>query len=433
MSGLSWAFVFVVSLPAAALYSFLPNMDLNAPGQLVLLGMAATKATPLLHISLLVMTALSWGCMLLGYVASGGTTRFRPSPPFCTYPLVNRRAWIVTCGVVIISVSSVVTLMKTLKQESFGELVGFITSDYRVNWTASTKGFLDALAFALINSMLPLAFLGLTIQTRLRILRYLLILPLAVILILMCGSRRAATVLLLVTLMGQLPKNRRMAISIAIALPIIVITMVLFGRAIPGILGGEERGAMEVLSDRAWDHAGYISSELAISHTESLSTLTWFESWPRMGVDHVLSVLRLLPEQSIFGAEFTQRFTRHATNMHIGDPGANDIPVGFIGAVWVDGYWLGVIVLPLALGLFAGRFDRWIHGRDGISGPGWYAIAYLNFTVYFQILNSGTLDFTMSPTNVLAALMCVFLLAAHPAKRRQGTQIALGPDELRYA
>jgi hypothetical protein len=432
MSGLSWAFVLVVSLPAAALYNFLPNMDLNAPGQLVLLGMAATNATPLLHVSLLAMTALSWGSILLGYVASGGTTRFRRPPSFCTYPLVNRRAWIVTCVIVMISISSVVTLMQILKQESFGALVGFITSDYRVNWTASTKGFFDALAFALINSMLPLAFLGLTIQTRWRTLRYLIILPLAVILLLMCGSRRAATVLLLVTLMSQLPRNRIMALSIAFALPIIIVIMVLFGRAIPGMIGGEERSATEVLSDRAWDHAGYISSELAISQTASLSTMTWFDNWPRMGVDHVLSVLRLLPEQSIFGTEFTQRFTRHATNMHIGDPGANDIPVGFIGAVWVDGYWLGVIVLPLALGLFAGRFDRWIHSRDGISGPGWYAIAYLNFTVYFQTLNSGTLDFTMSPTNVFAALMCAFLLAAHPAVRRQGAKIALGLDELRH-
>lgn len=433
MSGLSWAFVLVVSLPAAVLYNFLPHMDLNAPGQLVLLSMAATNATPLLHISLLGMTALSWGSILLGYVASGGTTRLHRSPFFCTYPLVNRRAWIVTCVVALISIASVVALMQILQQESFGELVGFITSDYRVNWTASNKGFLDALAFALINSMLPLAFLGLTIQTRWRTLRYLILVPLAVILILMCGSRRAATVLLLVTLMSQLPRNRLVAISIAFALPIIVVTMVLFGRAIPGILGGESRSAMEVLSDRIWDHAGYISSELAISHTESLSTMTWFESWPRMGADHALSVLRLLPEQSMFGAEFTQRFTRYATEMHIGDPGANDIPVGFIGAAWVDGYWLGVIVLPLALGLFAGRFDRWIHSRDGMSGPGWYAIAYINFTVYFQILNSGTLDFTMSPTSVLAGLMCAFLLAAHPAKRRQSRQIALGSDELRHA
>ena len=130
-------------------------------------------------------------------------------------------------------------------------------------------------------------------------------------------------------------------------------------------------------------------------------------------------MLRLLPEQSILGVEFAERFTRYATSQHIKDPSANDIPVGFIGAAWVDGYLLGIFILPMTLGLITAKFDIWIHSRDGISGSGWYAIAYLNFIIYFQTLNTGSLDFTMSPTNVFVSLMCVYILAAHTLKPRR--------------
>ena len=419
MSGLSWAFLLVVSLPAVALYVCLPHMDLGAPGQLSLLGKVATNAKPQVHILLQVMTALAWAAIFLGYKIGGGTPRFRIRPSLCKFPRINRRAWIVTGVTGIIACTSVVILMKTLQQASLSELVTFVTIDYRVNWTASTKGFLDSLAFSFINSLLPLSLLCTTIPTRWRILKILCGVPLALGLVLMSGSRRAALVLLLVVSMGQIARSRRLAISIAMSLPIVAITVVLFGRSILATTGGGNRSTTEVLSDQAWDHAGYISSELAISQTESLSTLTWFDGWPRLGLDHLLSAMRLVPEQSILGSEFAERFTRYATYMHIGDPSANDIPVGFVGAVWVDGYWLGIFVLPAILGILAARLDSWIHSRDGMSGPGWYAIAYLNFMLYFQTLNSGTLDFTMSPTTIVGGLMCAYILVAHPSKRLQ--------------
>jgi hypothetical protein len=394
-------------------------MDLGAIGQLSLLCLAATKATPFIHMLLLALTAFSWASICLGYKIGGGTTGFRSPPPICNCPHVNRRAWIVTIATGIIACTSAVILMKTFQQASFGELVTFITFDYRVNWNTSTKGFLDSLAFSFINSLLPLSLLCLSIQTHWRVSKVLFSLTIALILVLLSGSRRATLVLLLVMCMSQLSRSRRLAISIACSLPIIAIAVVLFGRSIIMTIGDGNQSRKEILSDQAWDQAGYISSQLAISQIESLSTLTWFDSWPRMGVDHLLSVLRLLPEQLILGVEFAERFTRHATSQHIEDPSANDIPVGFIGAAWVDGYLLGIFILPMTLGLITAKFDIWIHSRDGISGPGWYAIAYLNFIIYFQTLNTGSLDFTMSPTNVFVSLMCVYILAAHTSKPRR--------------
>ena len=424
MSGLSWAFLLTVSLPTTALYVCLPHMDLGAVGQLSLLGIAATKATPFVHMLLLALTAVSWASICLGYKIGGCTTRFWSPRLICNCPHVNRRAWIVTVATGIIACTSAVILMKTFQLASFGELVTFITFDYRVNWTSSTKGFLDSLAFSFINSLLPLSLLCLSIQSHWRVSKVLFSLPLALILVLLSGSRRAALVLLLVMCMSQLSRSRRLAISIAFPLLIITIAVVLFGRSIIQTIGDGNLSRTEILSDQPWDHAGYISSELAISQIESLSTLTWFDGWPRMGVDHLLSMLRLLPEKSILGVEFAERFTRHATSQHIQDPSANDIPVGFIGAAWVDGYLLGIFFLPMTLGLITARFDIWIHSRDGISGPGWYAIAYLNFIIYFQTLNTGSLDFTMSPTNVFVGLMCVYILTAHTSKQRRTPKLS---------
>lgn len=423
MSGLTWAFLLVVTLPATALYTCLPHMDLNARGHLPLLGEAATKATATTHISLQIMTLLSWALIVVGYKVAGGVTRPCSTPAPYHSKVIHYRAWLVSGIICVIAGTSIVILAKTLKQDSLRELVSFIMSNYRVNWGTDSRGFWDSLAFSFINSMLSLSLLPLTIQTNWRISRFIVSVPLAVLLMLMCGSRRAAIVLMLVLLMSQLSRSRRVAIFLAFFLPLVAITMVLFGRSILSRLGDGDRSQTEVVSEQTWDHAGYIASELAISHTESLSTLIWFDHWPRLGVDHILSVLRLLPEQSILGSEFAERFTRHATYMHIGDASANDIPVGFIGAVWVDGYWLGIFVLPMVLGLFAAKFDHWIHSRVGMSGTGWYAIAYLNYVIFFQTLNSGTLDFTLSPTTVIAGALCAFLLSGHPGKQRAAVSV----------
>src|SRR5690606_13441498 len=95
-------------------------------------------------------------------------------------------------------------------------------------------------------------------------------------------------------------------------------------------------------------------SEIGITLTESLGTISLLEMPPRYGIDHLMSVAQRFPEGALgFVIDFPERIVRISTAI-FDDPWGADLPPGFMGQMWLDFRVLGPIVWGAVMGLQVG-------------------------------------------------------------------------------
>lgn len=164
-----------------------------------------------------------------------------------------------------------------------------------------------------------------------------------------------------------------------------------------------------VVSDDSWTGALLrAAADIGITIIESLGTLQFMDIGLRFGQDHLISMLQILPEQSLgFDFDYPERIVRLSTEAMDG-PDALDIPPGLIGQMWLDFRMLGPVIWGLAFGLQMGVVQSFFEntGRTRQAAAFFVVIIF----VIALPLNSGSYDFTFSidiVVLVLALLLCV--------------------------
>jgi hypothetical protein len=132
--------------------------------------------------------------------------------------------------------------------------------------------------------------------------------------------------------------------------------------------------------------------EVGIGQIQSHGVLQYFDWSFRLGVDHILSVLRRLPEQSLgFGDIFPERITRITTTLFMSHDHA-DIPPGMIGATWLDFPFLGAIGWGGSAGYICLVVDRM--RKRYFMNPALAMLLSLAMIIVAMPINTGSFDFT---------------------------------------
>jgi hypothetical protein len=148
------------------------------------------------------------------------------------------------------------------------------------------------------------------------------------------------------------------------------------------------------------------SSEIGISVTESLGTVSMMDLPPRYGIDHLLSAARRVPE-GILGIdiEFPERVVRISTETFANSWDV-DVPPGLMGQMWLDFRVLGPVLWGLAFGVQVGVL-QFAYKRTAKSLQAAATYFVLVFVVALPI-NTGSFDFTFS-IDVIILLMVLFI------------------------
>ncbi len=410
MSCLTLGFFLAIAAPSAALYACIGSFNPSGSGQSRLLTVTLRDATLAHHQVLFLMTTGAWIAMLIGYRLAGGAPRIPPSKVIPASDFASRLNLRITLLSWLAGLIAMNVLVRAVNQDTVWQAIGVIGTNYRLDWNSSNRGLLDSNAFALLNELVPLVLLGFAVEGGFRWLRTVGSVEILLLFALGTGSRRALLIAAVVLGLFWVNVHPKRLVWLIFVLCPLAFVVIIYGRGLFRFASGSKAHVYAEVSSRlVRDRVAYTASEVGISQVESLRTLQWFDGPPRFGIDHALSLVRMLPEQSVLGFEFAPRFTRHATQMHLDEPNANDIPVGFIGSLWVDAFWAGLAVA----GLFAfclTRVDRWIDRYGGLSPAAWYARGCLGFLLAFPFLNTGSLDFTFSPAPVLVIGTCLLLI-----------------------
>jgi len=407
------AFLCTVLAPQTALYALLPSMDLRAPG---LYGFVATAldCDSDAHLRLLFLTLLCWAGLEIGYrcVMHRGAWSLKPADPEDPRAKNAEQSVLLACWV--LAIASVAVLAVHTNSTSLGEMAGQVAVGMRMKWNATDREFLPALAFSVLGAMQCQAAFGFFAGPRPRLMRSVVATCIALPALAACGSRRAFIVPIVVTLLTSLSiRSVRAAMFLAVLVAILLAIVIPFGESALRMMA--DRGAFvrsEIQSDSLVDQCGYVAVELSISQLESLSTMGRYKGPPLLGQDHWTAIARLVVKESLFGIRLP-RITRQMTEMHTGDPDMNDVPAGFVGAAWADAGWLGFLLLPVMLGCVAAAFDRWAISRQWTIG-GRYCCLAASYLLFFQTMNTGTLDFALGPTSVLVIGLCACAMSRMP-------------------
>jgi hypothetical protein len=167
-------------------------------------------------------------------------------------------------------------------------------------------------------------------------------------------------------------------------------------------------GAIESIADsyESWVSALLrAGADVGITIVESLGTLQFLDIGPRLGMDHLMSMVQILPEKSLgLDFDYPERIVRLSTEA-FDEAYAQDVPPGLLGQMWLDFGMLGPVVWGLAIGLQVGIiqffFERTRRTRESAA-----VFVILVFVVALP-LNTGSFDFTFS-VDIIALAVVLF-------------------------
>ena len=407
------AFFCTVLAPQTALYALLPGMDLKAPGfhEFVSNTLDCEMES---HLRLMLLTLLCWGGLEIAYRSVMNRVAWSLKPANPADPQATRAERLVLSICLGMSVASIAVLAISTNASSLGELAGEIAVGMRLGWNAEDRRFFPALAYALVGAMACQTAFGFFAGRQPRLAQAVLAACVALPALAANGSRRAFIVPVVVTLLTSLSlRSRRSAAALGLLIVLLLSIVIPFGKGALRMMANVDASVRtQVRSDSLMDQVGYVAAELSISQIESLSTIRRYDGPPLLGFDHWMAIARLVVKESVFDIRLP-RITRQMTEMHTDDPDENDVPAGFVGAAWADAGWLGFLVLPVMLGLGAAVFDRWAIKRQWTAG-GRYCCFAASYLLFFQTMNTGTLDYALGPMSLLVIGLCAYAMSRMP-------------------
>jgi hypothetical protein len=270
---------------------------------------------------------------------------------------------------------------------------------------------LNANAFALTQawSWLSIVAIFCFVESRWRRILLPLLVLISVVFAVLSVSRRALFLpLLMAYLTLALYDNRwKLRWVAGAALPLVV--WVAFGKSILATFA--YGGSIETVSQvyQSWQSAVVrASSDVGITVVESLGTVQLIDVPPRLGSDHVLSLIKLFPERTLgFEVDYPERIVRISTTALDG-PDEADLPPGFMGQMWLDFRMAGPLVWGMALGLQISVL-QWLFIRTRCTRQSSAILIVLVFIVGYPI-NTGSFDFTFA-IDIVAIILGILVCA----------------------
>lgn len=310
--------------------------------------------------------------------------------------------------------------------ESYQNLILFRAQDEGIERTCLTANlFYSAQTFALIS------ILGLFIYDSRRYLCSKKLFALSCILIFgfMCASRRALAIqTLLIYFVFVLMNKKWYFYRFILPMTAVFFPVIAFGKGFLAKLATinvSDVNFLNLIDQNLFSSFLRGMSDIGISLVESWATLIYLDLPLRFGVDHLLSVARIIPVGFLFGwtKDFLpERIVRISTE-HFLSSTELDIPPGLIGQMWLDFGFFGPIIWGLAFGLLIGFAQSYIKRFVRT-----YELTVLSVLLLFVIalpINTGSFDFTFS----VDIFLLFILLAIVYGKRISVRSLSLARDE----
>jgi hypothetical protein len=277
-----------------------------------------------------------------------------------------------------------------------------------------TRDAFNANAFALVQTWSWLAVFAISAVAEWRGRRWLLwfCVPAVIVFALMGVSRRAIFIPLLMLYFTSVLYTRRWNMKWIIIGCVPLVLLLAFGKDTLSAVGAGGGYETAVESYNSWDSAILRAvSDVGITTVESLGTLNFLDMDVRLGLDHLIAMVKILPEESLgFDFDYPERIVRISTTAFSGSE-AQDIPPGLFGQMWLDFRIFGPIVWGLVFGLQMSVvqyfFERTQRSRSSA------ALLVLIIFIVALPLNTGSFDFTFSVdivAIVVVLLCCVKLV-----------------------
>ena len=231
----------------------------------------------------------------------------------------------------------------------------------------------------------------------------------AVVFALLGVSRRAMFLPVLMIYLTLALHSGRWRVRWIIVSTVPLVLLVAFGKNMLAAVAYDVTVETVVESYESWMSALLrAATDIGITIVESLGTLQFLDVGLRLGTDHVLSILQRFPEKSLgLDFDFPERIVRISTAA-FADAGAQDIPPGLLGQMWLDFGVVGPVIWGLVFGLQMSViqffFERTRRTRQSA------AVFMLLVFVVALPLNTGSFDFTFSVDIIALAavlLWCV--------------------------
>ena len=392
---------------AATIYGLLPFLDPQNPTNVY----AFDKILSQLDVpTAWLVFVLSAGFLLFFYVGCSlgraALAHFASPSSEVLLISVNRGRILAVLGVGLALTMYSFMLLDDTMVGRYINLILLRSNDPQVERTA-----LNANAFSLTQtwSWLSIVAIFCVVESRWRRLLLPPLLIVAVLFAVMGVSRRALFLpLLMAFLIVVLYRNRWNLRWIAMAaLPLIV--WVAFGKNLIASLAYDVSFETVAGTYHSWQSAvTRASSDVGITVVESVGTVGMIDIPPRLGEDHVLSMMRIFPERTLgFEVDYPERIVRISTTL-LDDPDAADLPPGLMGQMWLDFRLAGPILWGIAFGLQM-SIVQWLFERTRCTRQSSAIFVVLAFIVALP-LNTGSFDFTFSVDTIgisVALIMCI--------------------------
>jgi hypothetical protein len=419
-------FVLQCCFSAAGIYGVLPFVDsLHLTGvyafDRILSGTDLTAALLILGLTAAFVLFFYAGCSLGRYTLS------RLCPPQSTEVVhsLTVSKWRLTA---VLMLGLALTLYSFMQLDDtmigrYANLVLLRAQDPQIERTA-----LNANAFALTQSWSWLSIVAIFCIGESRKWRgLLLIFVLAAVAFALLGvSRRALFIPLLMTyltfvLYSDSWKLRWVATA---AVPLVV--WVAFGKDLLAALAYQ--GTIESVagSYASWASAFLrAASDIGITVIESLGTIQFLQLEPRLGFDHLIAMVRIVPEQSLgFDFDYPERIVRISTAAFDG-PNELDVPPGLLGQMWLDFRLAGPAVWGILFGLQM-SIVQFFFERTRCTRQSSAIFVLVAFIVALP-LNSGSFDFTFSVDIIAIAVVLLACVRSSPQQLLTAERIGSVP------
>jgi hypothetical protein len=409
---------------AIAIFGLLPFVDRDNPTSVYafnkILGQIDVT-TGLLVFTLTAAFLLSFylGCML----GRAGLARLWPRPPDVL--LVSVRKWRISLTLLLGLALTIFSFM-LLDDTMTGRYIKLVM--LRSNDPTFVRTALNANAFSLTETWAWLTVIAIFcfIEARWRRILLPIFVAIAVLFALFGVSRRALFIPILMSYLTiALYSNKwRLRWILAAALPLVF--WVAFGKNL--IAAVAYGGSVDTVAAmyQSWQSAVIrAASDVGITVVESAGTVELIDLPPRLGGDHVLSMMKIFPERTLgLEVDYPERIVRISTAA-LDSPDAADLPPGLMGQMWLDFRLAGPLLWGIAFGLQISVI-QWFFERTRCSRQSSAFFVVLVFIVALP-LNTGSFDFTFS-VNIVA--IAIFLLICITVRRGR-LVVARTPDERR--
>jgi hypothetical protein len=232
------------------------------------------------------------------------------------------------------------------------------------------------------------------------------------------GARRNLLIAAIIIYMYIANRSNRYRIHYMLPVLLLSAPLLYFGKTILRNLTDFDIGLVIGSDVTPLQQALTAACDIGISHVQSLGILALYDGLPRFGLDHLFSLLRMIPF-GLFDLEkpWPLRVVRITTGYLTGDPTAQDVPPGYIGQCWIDFPFLGFFIFPALHGALFALVNRGFKTINLPKSP-FYLMVYLVIGYILALpFNSGSLDFVFSVDMFYAGVLILLLHVANSKAR----------------